>query len=78
MNDHHRQWQYHVVRTEPPFSVRELDALGEEGWELVTASADPGVPTVSLIFKRPAADFRTRITLDQRAAVIGTPEDSPR
>lgn len=78
MNHHQRQWQYHVLRTEPPFSVPELNALGEEGWELVTATADPGTPKVSLVFKRPAPDFRTRVTLDQRAAVTGASEDSTR
>ncbi|HEV2067238.1 MAG TPA: hypothetical protein VGR08_10395 [Thermomicrobiales bacterium] len=71
MNDTQRQWQYHVLRTEPPFSVQELDALGKEGWELVSVTADPGTPKVSLVFKRPAPDFRTRVTLDQRAAVAG-------
>lgn len=78
MNDQRLRWQYHVLRAEPPFSTQELDALGEEGWELVAATADPGTPKVSLIFKRPAPGFRARITLDQRAAVTGSGEETSR
>lgn len=42
----------------------DLAALGRDGWELAAVG-----PTGALYFKRPALDFRERITLDQRAAV---------
>ncbi len=42
----------------------DLAALGHDGWEL--AGVGPGG---TLYFKRPAPDFRERITLDQRRAV---------
>ncbi len=77
MSHQRLHWEYHILRTEPPISVPELDSLGEDGWELVTATGDPGSPKVSLIFKRPAPDFRARITLDQRAAVTGAAGDTP-
>ncbi|MBA3518247.1 MAG: hypothetical protein H0T75_11545, partial [Rhizobiales bacterium] len=58
-------WEY---RTVPVDDGPDLDALGRAGWELIAALAPAGVPT--LYFKRPAPDLRTRVTLDQRAAVI--------
>jgi len=71
-----QRWAYHVLRSTGPLDPAQLDSLGNEGWELVTAVPDPGTGTSSLVFKRPAPDFRTRITLDQRAAVTGTLKDS--
>lgn len=58
-------WEY---RAFPVDDRLDLDALGGEGWELIAALAPAGVPT--LYFKRPTPDLRTRVTLDQRAAVI--------
>ena len=58
-------WEY---RTVPVDDGPDLDALGRAGWELIAALAPAGVP--ALYFKRPAPDLRTRVTLDQRAAVI--------
>ena len=57
-------WEY---RTVPVDDGPDLDALGRAGWELIAALAPAGVPT--LYFKRPTPDLRTRVTLDQRAAV---------
>jgi hypothetical protein len=71
-----RRWRYHVLRSEGPIDAEHLDALGNKGWELVAAVPDADSGTVSLIFKRPAPDFRTQITLDQRAAVAGAAETS--
>lgn len=68
------RWRYHVLRTDSPVTVDDLDALGADGWELVAAVPNPDEPTFSLIFKRPAPGFRERITLDQRAAVTGEHE----
>ena len=53
-------WEY---LTAPEAEV-DLPALGRDGWEL--AGVGPGG---TLYFKRPAPDFRERITLDQRRAV---------
>lgn len=73
-----QRWTYHVVRPERHIDIDQLDALGDEGWELVAAVPDRDTGTTSLIFKRPAPDFRARITLDQRAAVTGMTEDTTR
>ncbi len=59
------RWEYRTVAVD---DALDLDALGREGWELTAALAPAGVST--LYFKRPAPDLRTRVTLDQRAAVI--------
>lgn len=60
-----RRWEYCQLPAMPEPSTDDLNALGEQGWEL-TAHSGPGG---SLIFKRPAPGFRERITLDQRARV---------
>lgn len=73
-----QRWSYHVLRAEGLIDTAHLDTLGKEGWELVTAVTDPGTGTISLVFKRPAPDFRARITLDQRAAVTESAEDTTR
>ena len=54
------QWEYHTV-TE---ADADLAALGRDGWELAGVG-----PSGILYFKRPAPDFRERITLEQRSAV---------
>ncbi|HEV2128651.1 MAG TPA: hypothetical protein VGR22_08545 [Thermomicrobiales bacterium] len=57
-------WEYHL---EPAavLDADRLNALGREAWELATL-----VPsTEQAIFKRPALDYRERITLEQRAQV---------
>jgi hypothetical protein len=48
----------------------ELNRLGAEGWELVAVTPS-GEGRTELVFKRPAPDFRARITLEQRAEVTG-------
>ncbi len=73
-----RRWSYHVLRPEGAIDTDQLDALGADGWELVAAVPDRDTGTPSLVFKRPAPDFRARITLDQRAAVMGSAEDTNR
>ena len=55
-------WDYLVVPTDP---APDLARLGREGWEFVGTGVSPGGPT-SLYFKRPALDFRERVTLDQK------------
>lgn len=69
-------WTYHVLRVEGPIDASHLNTLGKQAWELVVAVPDPGTGATSLVFKRPAPDFRTRITLDQRAVATGTEETS--
>ena len=59
-----RTWEYRTVDVLDP--ALDLDALGRDGWELVTA-AITGVQT--LYFKRPGPTFRERVTLDQKRAV---------
>ena len=73
-----RRWSYHVLRPEGAIDTVQLDALGADGWELVAAVPDRDTGTTSLVFKRPAPDFRARVTLDQRAAVTGSAEDTKR
>ncbi|MDQ3539520.1 MAG: DUF4177 domain-containing protein [Chloroflexota bacterium] len=73
-----RRWTYHVLRPKGSLDTDQLDALGADGWELVSAVPDRDTGTPSLVFKRPAPDFRARITLDQRAAVTGSAEDTDR
>ena len=55
-------WDYLVVPADP---APDLARLGREGWELVGTGTAPGGPA-SLYFKRPALDFRERVTLDQK------------
>ena len=54
-------WEYLTL---PERERERLNALGSEGWELVGVGgdADEGV----LYLKRPALDFRERVTMDQR------------
>ena len=73
-----RRWTYHVLRAEGPIDSDRLDALGNEGWELVAAVPDRDSGMTNLVFKRPVPDFRSRITLDQRASVVGSAEDTGR
>ena len=55
------RWEYVVVAG--PDQAR-LAELGDEGWELVGVVAGEGGPTC--YFKRPALDFRERVTLEQK------------
>jgi hypothetical protein len=54
-------WEYHKSRDE-----EELEALGREGWELVAVLPGSQGADPILYFKRPAPDFRERVTLDQK------------
>ena len=63
------RWTYRVEVVEG-VQVNALNTIGADGWELV-AVTPVGESGRQLIFKRPAPDFRTRITLDQRAEVTG-------
>lgn len=63
------RWSYRV-ETVGQVDADELNEFGAEGWELMAVTPLDGSRT-ELIFKRPAPDFRTRITLDQRADVTG-------
>jgi hypothetical protein len=57
----HVAWEYLTL---PERERERLGELGSEGWELVGVGgdADEGV----LYMKRPALDFRERVTVDQR------------
>ena len=63
------RWTYRVEVVEG-VQADALNTIGADGWELV-AVTPVGESERQLIFKRPAPDFRTRITLDQRAEVTG-------
>jgi hypothetical protein len=54
---HPGQWEYLTLDQQ---DADDLNALGEEGWELVSVSDG------RLYFKRPALSFRERVTLDQK------------
>jgi hypothetical protein len=59
------KWEYKVIniRSEnyrlDPNSVRELNALGDEGWELVSITSvnfkTGATDNIAMVFKRPAA-----------------------
>jgi hypothetical protein len=51
------KWEYRTIETADDAELREL---GAEGWELV------GGNDAGWVLKRPVADFRERVTLDQR------------
>lgn len=53
-------WEYLTMRVD---ALTDLNKLGREGWELAGVS---GTAAPVLYFKRPAADFRTRVTLYQK------------
>jgi ATP-dependent Clp protease ATP-binding subunit ClpA len=55
------RWEYRIERPAAPdwLSVETLNALGEEGWELVGAA--PAELGGGLVFKRPIATARTRL-----------------
>ncbi len=54
-------------RIEDRSEAASLNELGRDGWELVGIdSAD------RLYFKRPLPSWKDRITLEQRAAVLGS------
>ena len=72
---HPMAWEYH---REPAGDdqFERLASLGVEGWELVAA------PGGEMVFRRPAATLRERVTLDQRRAVFrhfghSPPADDP-
>lgn len=56
-----RAWEYlHLDVSEA--GQPDLSALGNHGWELVSAAN-------GLVLKRPVPEFRERVTLDQKRAV---------
>jgi hypothetical protein len=56
------RWEYRRVKGEP-----ELEALGDEGWELVAIRGE------EWLLKRPAPEPAERFTLEQRSAALGGP-----
>lgn len=54
-------WEY-LRLEQPDVPITELNALGADGWELVSGRGP-------MYFKRPAPGFRERVTLDQKRAV---------
>jgi hypothetical protein len=64
---HPGQWEYLSIAEQ---EAGDLNALGDQGWELV------GVSDGRLYFKRPIVSFRERVTLDQKQhyyAMLGVP-----
>jgi hypothetical protein len=65
-------YEYQVVRamgndlTSPEAEANYLSKFGEIGWELVAVAS--GMP-MTYYFKRAAQDFRSRVTLEQKARV---------
>ena len=54
-------WEY--LKTE---SDADLAALGRQGWELVGVAPAREGGLAAFYFKRPAPDFRDRVTLEQK------------
>ena len=48
-----QKWEYLLIKT--PFDWDDVNELGNEGWELVSAVQDPGY-NITLFFKRPIND----------------------
>lgn len=59
----HPVWNYRVI---DDVTESSLNALGEDGWEIVAS-----IGTLRVIAKRPALDFREQVTLDQRRRYFG-------
>ena len=57
-------WEYYMASG--AVDAPTLDALGAAGWELVGVG-----PEGVLYFKRPALDFRERVTLEQKRRYYG-------
>lgn len=55
------KWEYHLEPAKDIIETR-LNALGSDGWELVTINDLSGVA----VFKRPGPTFAERITIEQR------------
>jgi hypothetical protein len=54
-------WEYYKS-----LDFAELEALGRDGWELVAVVAAGMGRDATFYLKRPAPDFRERVTLDQK------------
>ena len=60
------KWEYHIIniRSEnyrlDPKAVKELNPLGEDGWELISISSvnfkSGATDNIAMVFKRPKAD----------------------
>jgi len=51
-----KKWEYKaVVLYIQPMSESELNALGDEGWELVAVAVEAGMAVGTLLFKREKA-----------------------
>lgn len=54
-----KRWEYEWVNCKASNAGSYLRKLGNDGWELVTAlDLNPGVDSLTLIFKRPGAEDR--------------------
>ena len=68
------RWTYRVEVVAERIDPDTLNALGADGWELIAVRGS-GEGESELIFKRPAPDFRTQVTLDQRVEVTGQSDE---
>ena len=60
------KWEYHIIniRSEnyrlDPNAVRELNTLGDEGWELISITSvnfkSGATDNIAMVFKRPKAE----------------------
>ena len=69
------RWEYHVIQFNfklPKFATEQLEALGADGWELVTIYSQGGgrLITTAAVLKRPAGDL-----LDDVAEETEGPEE---
>lgn len=64
MSTTHQSWEYRCI---PANDDAALAQLGQEGWELVGFAPSGDGP--QLYLKRPALDFRERVTMDQKRHV---------
>ena len=58
-------WEYHTAVLQPG-NEEQLNRLGSQGWELVAVVPEGKLARPTFYFKRPALNFKERVTLEQK------------